>query len=281
MQTSHKDGIVRSQGDGFYDKLSQMNNELVNLQRELAKKNAELQKLNDIKNQFLGMAAHDLRKPVGLIMMYSEFLQDEFPGLDKEHSGFLDTIRSASEFMKRIIDDFLDVSMIESGRFELNQDAINLTEVLQRGIDMVALSAKKKEIVIDVEYGNIPKVFADGSKLEQAFTNLLGNAVEYSPSGTSVAVTCQHSGQHITVSISDQGPGIPAEEQEGLFIAFGRGKSKKTGGERSIGLGLAIAHKIIEAHRGRIWVESNSDHGATFIFSLPTVPETEDDEKNK
>ena len=262
---------MKPEDDSFYDDLSRLNNELVNLQRELAKKNAELKRLNELKNQFLGMAAHDLRKPVGLILTYSEFLLDERANLDGEHADFLDTIHSSSEFMQSIIDDFLDVAMIESGRFELNLDSVDLARTLQQAIDLVKITAGKKHVSIISEHGELPAIFADGSKLEQAFANLLGNAVEHSPPGAAVVVACRHDDRSVVVSIRDQGPGISPEEQETIFAPFGRGRSKKTGGERSIGLGLVIARKVVEAHGGRIWIESQIGHGAVFIFSVPVT----------
>jgi signal transduction histidine kinase len=259
------------------DTVLSLNRDLVNMTRALHKSNAELSALNQLKNQFLGMAAHDLRTPVGHIMSFSEFLLEDIgESLDEEHLDFLNTIHTASQFMKSIIDDFLDVSMIESGRFELNLDRVEITEVVGRGIAMLDMTAKKKGVCIETDFSAVPEVMADGHKLEQAFVNLLKNAVEHSPAGAPVHVSCRPGGEAVTVSVRDEGAGILPEDQAKLFSVYGRAKTKKTGGEKSSGLGLAIARKIIKEHGGRVWVESEPGKGSTFSFSLPVDSKNEE-----
>jgi signal transduction histidine kinase len=203
-------------------------------------------------------------------MSFSEFLiEDIGESLDEEHLDYMNTIHTASAFMKSIIDDFLDVSMIESGRFELNLIRVDLPDILRQGIGLLELTARMKNVSIEEDIGNPPALMADGPKLEQAFVNLLKNAVEHSPSGARVIVLCRHHAGAATVSVRDEGAGILPEDQEKLFSVYGRGKTKKTGGEKSSGLGLAIARKIIEEHGGRVWVESEPGKGSTFSFSLP------------
>ncbi|HIJ40447.1 MAG TPA: PAS domain-containing sensor histidine kinase [Deltaproteobacteria bacterium] len=251
--------------------VSALNQELNNLMRELHKKNAQLKRLDEEKNQFLGMAAHDLRKPIGLIITYSEFLMEEAADLlDGEQKGFLNTINSSCTFMKRLVDDFLDVSAIEAGRFDLELQLVNITTILEESLKLNHLQAIKKGIVLQVQAGECTQRMAmDASKIEQAITNLVSNAIEHTQPGTKVNIALACDQQSMTFSVRDRGPGIPPEEMKKLFKPFEKTSAKKTGGEKSTGLGMLITRKIIEAHGGEIWVDSTLGSGTTVYFRLP------------
>ncbi len=250
----------------------ELNHELNNLTRELTLKNDELAKLNALKNQFLGMATHDLRKPTGLILSYAEFLLDEASGsLTAEQLDFLQTIHSAAERMHRVVDDFLDVSLIEAGRFSLNEQPADLAEVAQSALRLVKLIATRRGVNISTEL-DVSKqhVFVDSAKIEQVLTNLLSNAVEHSPVGGDVTLSSERLPTGLRVQVADHGPGIAPAQQAKLFQSFASGQANhKSTGERSIGLGLAIARKIIEAHGGRMFVKSALGQGSVFGFTLP------------
>ncbi len=248
-----------------------LNQELNNLMRELHKKNAQLKRLNEEKNRFLGMAAHDLRKPIGLIITYSEFLIEETEGLlESEHINFLNTVNSSSTFMKRLVDDFLDVSAIEAGKFDLNLEPAAIDDVLESSLRLNNLQADKKGIHLHIQCDeNIPHIIMDAPKIEQAITNLVSNAIEHTSLKSQVAVAISCSPHFLTFSVMDQGPGIPSEDQDNLFKPFAKTSAKKTGGEKSTGLGMLITRKIIEAHRGQIWVDSRVGEGTTVYFKLP------------
>lgn len=256
-------------GDDFHDESSRMHNTLVNLQRELAKKNAELGRLNELKSQFLGMAAHDLRKPAGLVLAYSEFLAEEMPELDGDQARFLGAIHESALFMRDIIDNFLDVAMIEAGRFDVSPAPVDPAGLLRRAVELVEIGARKKGVAVRAEFGAMPRILADESKLEQAFVNILDNAAEHTPPGGEVRVAASIGDGVFSVAVADQGPGIPPEEVEWIFSSFGRGGAPKTGGERSIGLGLAIARKVAEAHGGTLLAGNPPEGGAVFTLSLP------------
>lgn len=254
----------------LYEELARLNNELATAQRELTKKNIQLTSLNELKNNFLGMAAHDLRNPLGLIMNYSEFLLLENPELSEKSKMFIENILSASELMRRLIDDFLDVSIIESGQFPINKQLTDLVPLLRENIERLEFKSKKKEVTIKFDYDNdINLVNIDGPKISQVFTNFLSNAIEYSVPNSKIYVRCYKDQDSIVVSVKDEGQGIPENELGNLFKFFGKASTKKTGGEKSTGLGLAIARKIIESHKGKIWVESKLGEGAKFYFSVP------------
>jgi signal transduction histidine kinase len=248
--------------------LLELNKEMNNLARELQKKNMELRKLNELKNQFLGIAAHDLRNPIGIIMGYSNFLLEELEvELSEDQVRMLKTIQETSEFMLHLLEGLLDISAIESGKLRLEFQKINLLSLVRKNVSLNIVIAGKKNIQIQVQsFENIPEIMADPSKMEQVMNNLLSNAIKYSMPHTTVKVTLFLTGDHITVSIADQGQGIPANEIENLFKPFQKISTKSTAGEKSTGLGLSIVRNIIV---GQIWVESKVGVGSTFFFSLP------------
>ncbi|MDH7571499.1 MAG: HAMP domain-containing sensor histidine kinase, partial [Armatimonadota bacterium] len=255
----------------LYDEISRLNNELVNLQRELAKKNAELERLNQLKNQFLGMAAHDLRAPLGVIAAYSEFLLAAAGDrLDEEEAGFLETIRTSSEYMLRLVNDFLDVSSIEAGRLRLELEPVDLEALVCRNVKLNQVLAQRKQVRLSFRCtSGVPPLLADAGKIEQVLNNLIGNGVKFSRPGDEVLVELTHEKGAAVIAVRDRGPGIPADEQEKLFRPFEQTSVKTPRGEKGTGLGLAIVRRIVEAHRGRVWVHSEVGQGTTFFVSLP------------
>ena len=248
-----------------------LNRDLNDLTRQLHLANAELRELNQLKNRFLGMAAHDLRKPVGIIMTYTEFVLDEARDqLSGQHCEFLRSVLTSAASMRRLIDDFLDVSAIESGKLRLDLALASVPEILS-GVEPIArLMAGKKKIALLVDTADDKQQLrVDAPKLQQALLNLLGNAVEHSSPGQRVWLSFGREEQDFVFSVRDEGPGIGPEEQARLFTAFTPAGARKTAGERGMGLGLAIARLIVQTHGGRIWVESLPGQGATFRIALP------------
>lgn len=257
--------------NALYEELSRLNNQLVNLQRELAKKNQQLQQLNDQKNQFLGMVSHDLRNPLSVIMMYSEFLLDDVAAqMSAEQRGFLSIIYSSSEFMLNMVNELLDIAKIESGKLTLDLAPTDLCDLVRQNVALNSALGARKQITIELacDEGLAP-LLIDGAKIEQVLNNLLGNAVKFSYPGSRVLVSVRRMEGHVCVSVQDFGQGIPSDELSKLFKPFTRTSVKSTGGEKSTGLGLAIARRIVEGHEGRIWAESQVGEGTIFSFLLP------------
>jgi signal transduction histidine kinase len=256
-----------------FDEFSRLNNELVSMQRELSKKNAELERLNQEKNRFLGMAAHDLRNPLQLILSHSTFLREEAASLlSPEYLSFLETISVSSEFMAHLVDDLLDVAKIESGLLSLDYSPVALVALLERNVAMNrVLAAKKKvDLVLKVETEPL-RALVDAPKIEQVLNNLLGNAIKFSSDGGRVELCLGREGENFQIRIQDEGPGISAEDQAKLFKPFQRGQPG-TAGEKSSGLGLAIVKRIVEGHGGKIWLNSSLGQGTTFFISIPFQP---------
>ena len=260
------------QDQGVYEELSRLNNELVNLQRELSQKNARLEELNQLKNEFLGMAAHDLRNPLAAILAYSEFLIEQAgPDMNEEHGNFLEIIHSSSEFMLQMVDDLLDITTIESGQLKLEPQSTDILSLLKGNLAVNRTLAEKKSIRIEFETrGTLPnRLMLDRSKFEQVLNNLLSNAIKYSYPESIVRVWTEIRGDEWWVAVEDEGQGIPKDKLDAVFRIYDRASTQGTGGERSTGLGLAITKRIVEGHEGRIWVESEEGVGSTFYVVLP------------
>jgi signal transduction histidine kinase len=257
--------------EAWLDQLSLLNNELADMQRELAKKNAELERLNQLKNQFLGMAAHDLRNPIGVIMLYSEFIQREMAGrMSVEENEFVAIIHQKSEFMLRLINDLLDISRIEAGRLDLDMQLSDLKSLIEHNVSLNRILASGKKVAIELNANcDLPRMMIDATKIEQVLDNLIGNAIKYSPPESTIQVDLSERPEQIVIAVHDQGVGIAPGDQEKLFRPFSRLAAQGTGGEKSTGLGLVICRRIIEGHHGKIWVESEPGKGSTFSIVLP------------
>lgn len=251
------------------DRFSEMNNELMNAQRELQKRALQLERLNEEKNHFLAMAAHDLRNPLTLISGYSELMkQGERP---EEDLIILDEIHRSSRFMMRLIDDLLDISKIEAGKYDLQLVSTDIGVLVRESLERLRIAAKQKGLKIEFEIIGAPaRVEVDPLKIEQILSNLVLNAVKYSNSGSIVRVTVSARPAEVEIAVADQGKGIPAEELEHVFQPFQRFASSGTAGEKSTGVGLMIIKRLVEMHGGRVWAESIVDRGSTFHVTLPT-----------
>jgi signal transduction histidine kinase len=256
---------------GLQKQLLGLNRQLANLSRDLQKSNAELAQLNQLKTQFLGMASHDLRNPLNAVLSLAEIVLEEADTtLSADHARLLQQIIESGRYMQRILSDFLDVSVLESGRVKLDLQAVEIARLAERVVASTATAANRKGVSVDlVLEAPLPAIAVDPVKVEQALTNLVTNAVEHSHPGSRVAVRIASSDTEVVLEVTDRGVGIPAEAIPELFTPFPRYRSRKTGGEKSIGLGLSIARGMVEAHGGRIDVQSQAGSGSIFTVVLP------------
>ncbi len=226
---------------------------------------------NERKNLFLGMAAHDLRNPLGIIRSSEELLQESgLECLDGEQLQYLYWIKFNSQLTLNLVDDLLDVAKIESGKLELELKLTNLLLIIGSAVSSNRILANTKQIRLDFNYeGNIPNLMLDGSKIQQVINNLVSNAIKYSHPHKNVLVQVKRHDNEIVLSVKDEGQGIPKDELAKLFEPFAKTSTKSTAGEASTGLGLMICRQIVEAHQGRIWVESIVGIGSTFYTTFP------------
>lgn len=251
-----------------YASAIQKNKELEQAYQKLTIGNNELQRLNEQKNLFLGMAAHDLRSPLIAIQGYSELLLESLE-MDADTRKMLSRIHTSSNFMLHLVNDLLDLSAIESGKVKLNLKETNLHDLIEECIALNTREALKKEIRISYNAKPIPNVQCDPEKLEQVVNNLITNAIKYSEKKTEIQVLLSQSDQDAVIAVKDQGVGISEDDLKKLFLPFSKGGSKSTQGELSTGLGLAIAKRIILEQKGDISVESQTGKGSSFFVKLP------------
>lgn len=232
---------------------------------------AELERLDHLKTEFLGMAAHDLRNPIGSILVLAELLRDEVASVvTEEQLGYLSNIKTSSKFMLQLVEDLLSISSIELGNLQLNRCPSDLRKLLEHNVGLNAKLARQKHIHVSLQIeGALPKPSFDEGKIEQVLNNLISNAVKFSQPGTAVEVRAVAQDSGVLISVRDQGPGLSEGERLKLFQPFSRTSVRSTAGEGSTGLGLAISRKIVEGHGGHIWVESQIGLGSVFLFMLP------------
>ncbi len=244
--------------------------QLYRQQIELEKKNKELQLLNQEKNRLLGIAAHDLRNPLGNIIFLSDFIMDERERLSEDQLKFLNMIQGTGTYMLNLIDSLLDVSIIESGNLDLKLSEVNIVDMIQKTIDIFKIPAGKKNmnIVFEKEEANINATLDEG-KIIQVMNNLISNAIKFSKPDTTIFINTGNKNGQLFITVEDQGQGIAKEEMGKLFKFFSRTSTISTHGEKSTGLGLAISLRIVEAHKGKIDVQSELGKGTVFSVNLP------------
>ncbi|MGZ3700055.1 MAG: ATP-binding protein, partial [Bdellovibrionota bacterium] len=245
------------------EELLRLMSELSALHRQLAKRNAAIEALQEEKNRFLGMAAHDLRNAVQVILSGTRILAKTGDGLSETKKKLVEIVESSAVSMAELIDSYLDVSRIEAGKLELHREAVDLVSLVEERMAVARLLSEKAGVRIRRSGAEGPVVAnIDSARICQALDNLLLNAVKFSPKGGEVEVAMKVEGENSVISVIDQGPGIAPQRAKQLFTAF---SPLSTG----TGLGLHIAKRVLEAHGGRIWHEGHSPHGCSFSMAFP------------
>jgi len=240
---------------------------------DLEKTNAALAKTNGEKSRLLGVVAHDLRSGIGGIGSLADLLADVIAsspsGAAEDHARL---IKEESHRLLDMLAGLLDMSRIDQGRLDLKREHIDLNDIASESIDFHQRFAdQKSQTLIFLRSAEPLAVRADPTRIRQVCDNLLSNAIKYSPSGGLIEVLMERdpSGRPV-VRVRDEGQGITDDDKKKMFQAFQTLSARPTGGEDSQGLGLAIAHKMVELHDGAMWADNRSDRqGAEFCFSLP------------
>lgn len=230
-----------------------------------------LKELNELKSEFLGMAAHDLRNPIGVIKSYSELFLSGYVGeIDDKQRRILQNIYKNCENMINLVEDLLDVTAIQTGKLKLDRKEVDINQFLSNVYANAQIWAQAKSIDVNLNLSSeLPTISFDPNRIEQVVNNLITNAIKFSYSETTVTMSAAETEDFVEISVEDEGQGIPEEDIKKIFNEFGRARVRPTAGEKSTGLGLAIAKKIVEAHGGKIWVKSQVDVGSKFTFNLP------------
>jgi signal transduction histidine kinase len=222
-----------------------------------------------VKTRFLGIATHDIRAPLGHIVTLAGDLRKTAPSA--EHAEDLDALASEAQRVLCLVEELLTLSALETGGLSLHRAPLELAEVTHAAIDALRwqATAKRQTIGFQSPPPGTTTLTGDAQRLHQVVTNLVSNAIKFSPPGSAIAVSFTRGESTLTLAVRDAGPGLSPEDAAKLFQPFGRLSAHPTAGESSHGLGLSIAHEIVRLHGGAIRVESQPGAGATFLIDLP------------
>jgi signal transduction histidine kinase len=235
----------------------------------------EVQKINKRKSDFVSSVSHELRTPLTSIKGYASILlAGKLGEVPEEAYKRLEKINKHSDELVQFVNDLLDISRIESGRASMKFIPFNLKIIIEEVADMLSVQLKEKGIEFSYNIAkDTPEVLMDKDQIKRVFINLINNAIKYTPQGK-IKVDLHKLDKDIQVDISDTGCGIPETAQEKIFEEFYRVDSALNQEIKGTGLGLSLVKKIIEAHRGKIWVKSKVGVGSTFSFTLPQTTTT-------
>jgi signal transduction histidine kinase len=230
-----------------------------------------LKELDKMKSEFVSTVSHDLGSPLQAIQIMAELIPKLGPVNEAQQDAVVDITRMVAK-TATLVHDLLDLGKIEVG-VEMEMESCQLATVINEAVEVLEERAKAKEIALQITLPQtLPFVMGNPIRLGQVVTNLVGNAIKFTPSGGTVTISAQETEGEVAVEVSDTGIGIAPEDQAHIFDKFYRVKSTQVSGIEGTGLGLAIVKSIVEGHSGRVWVESEPGQGSTFGFALPVAP---------
>jgi signal transduction histidine kinase len=246
--------------------------------RELQTKSKELEIASRHKSEFLASMSHELRTPLNAVIGFSDVLLDRMFGeINERQEEYLRDIRNAGRHLLELINDILDLSKVEAGHMVLQPSTFEVGSVLESASAMLRERATQHAIALSVQIADdIDMIEADELQLKKVVLNLLSNAVKFTPDGGSVSINAWREGTELNVTVTDTGIGVAPEDQERIFESFQQGR-RGAPKEEGTGLGLTLCRKIVALFGGRMWLESTPGVGSTFGFSVPGLPEQEDE----
>jgi PAS domain S-box-containing protein len=244
--------------------------ELTATNRQLELRNREIDRANRLKTEFVASMSHELRTPLHTIIGFAELMAEELEGpLNEKQKRFVGHIHKDSLHLLELINDVLDLSRIEAGRLELRLEAFDMMAAIDEVLATIRPQAVAKSLNLGAPVPLSISLHADRVRFKEILYNLLSNAVKFTPEGGRIRVDAITRDSLAEVSVSDTGVGIPAEEQAAVFDKFYQVGSTTRGVREGTGLGLAITKQLVEAHGGRIWLESEPGRGSHFHFTMP------------
>jgi signal transduction histidine kinase len=261
--------------------LEQQMEHIQTLSEDLHRSNLSLAAARDVaedasraREEMLAIVAHDLRNPLNLLMMTTHLFADG-KSAGETRDQLLGVMRRAAQRMNRLIEDLLEVVRQESGKMSVDVADVSVQSVLDQTAEMFQTTATEKGVSLLVGKTSPGlAMWADAERIIQVMSNIVGNALKFVPRGGQIVIKSEQRGSEVVFSVADSGPGIAREDLDKLFEKFWQ---RRRTDKRGVGLGLAIARGIVEAHGGRIWAESAVGAGTTFFFTLPAVTHRGDD----
>ena len=249
-----------------------LNRECVCLRRQLVKNNIGLEKLSRRKSLIIDMAAHDLRGLVSGILTASNYLLGEADGLQEDHLPLLRGIAASSKSMLSLIENIVQLSLIEAGELRLAPQPTDLVRLAEQNLSRNRLLADRKQIQLElIVDGALPLVQVDPLSMNQVVDNLVTNAITFSKPGSKIEVRMYTQNDVVGIAVRDEGPGITAAERTTVFKVFRTSKRAPASKTSGTGSGLAITKRIVQAHGGRIQLESQAGKGSTLTVTLPVA----------
>ncbi len=223
-----------------------------------------------MKSAFVSMVSHEIRSPLSTVLSQIKILMDGLAGeLGAKQADILGKISRKVQGLVELSNELLDISRIEAGLIVQDKQQVQLMDILESLVEFIQSRAKEKNISLSLKKSDLPLINADMKSMEEVFSNLITNAIIYTPEGGKVDVRGEVKGDFVGISISDTGYGIAPDELPRIFERFYRAKTEKTRNIVGTGLGLPIVKSIIEAHNGTVKVESEEGVGSTFYVRLP------------
>jgi two-component system, NarL family, sensor histidine kinase BarA len=279
------DGIKRAMSARMHmATVEEASRELTEKNRRLAQAVERLQEADRVKSNFLATVSHELRTPLTSVIGYSEMLLEGIAGeLNDEQREYVRTVMEKGDQLLQLITGILDISRMEAGEMRIDRAAFDLDGVITVALSTIAPHARRKKLAMSCTVPpGLPLVLGDRDKIRQVLLNLLGNAVKFTPEGGKIEISAAvgplvpHGGAEapraVRVLVRDSGIGVPPEHQKRVFDPFFQVDNTSTREYGGTGLGLSIVKRLVEAHGGAVWVESESGRGSTFSFTIPLAP---------
>jgi signal transduction histidine kinase len=245
--------------------------------QDLQKANEDLRHLDRVKTNFFSVINHEMRTPLTAIFGYTELLLARSQGLAPEQQRMLHHVRDSSQRLMDLVDNILDIARIEDGKLNILPERVPVSSAAEKALATIQPIAGKKNISVGLDIPpSLPPLWADSERLNQILLNLLSNAVKYTPDTGKVTISARQNAtpNMIEISVSDTGTGIPADMLPYLFDRFSRLERPDIKHTIGTGLGLSIVKGLVEAHGGKIWVESEEGRGTRFTFTLPIADQS-------
>jgi signal transduction histidine kinase len=279
------DGIKRAMSARMHmATVEEASRELTEKNRRLAQAVERLQEADRVKSNFLATVSHELRTPLTSVIGYSEMLLEGIAGeLNDEQREYVRTVMEKGDQLLQLITGILDISRMEAGEMRIDKVPVDLDGVISIALSTIAPHARRKRLSLHCTVPpGLPLVLGDRDKIRQVMLNLLGNAVKFTPEGGRVEIAAEEAplsapemvarGKGVRVWVQDSGIGIPQDHLKRVFDPFFQVDNTSTREYGGTGLGLSIVKRLVEAHGGAVWVDSDPGKGSTFSFTLPLAP---------